>query len=553
MPVVSSKQKRAMFAALSGHSNLGIPKSVAEKFVGPHHDAAPEGGDLSDFEAAEAVRDNELPSPTTYYGLDGKRAFDLFDLRITGTGAAWRESLGEWAHRDATLWTSPEFVQRCNGLQVIELHPPDSGLNSEEFNKRAIGSIVLPYVKGDEVWGIAKIFDADAAEAMQKTLRSTSPGVTAPKGSTPELVEGVADPVLNEGLPQILDHLAVCEAGVWDKGGPAAGVRLDAVLGAGTGMANDVVNSVIGKGEVVTDEEKAALEKERDDARKDAADAKAKLDEAEKEREDRRKKDAERRDKERRDGRRKHEATRRSDAGEKEESEEEEREREDRHKKDRAKRHDSAKHDGEMMDCAKCDAAEDEESEKEEKDRKDAAAAKVAEVNAEIASEMRDAKERADSMAEQIKALQANQQPMNHDDAMKIAQAFHRADSLFGMLGEKAPQHYPGEKPSRYQARLATELQKHLPDTSVYKAAVFNDSLPSQAFSLMEDALYKEVYAEAKSPTRNDSQMRNQLIMRETKDELGRTRREYTGSSRAGLGLFCAPSFVGKIVKPERV
>lgn len=538
-----------MWAAAEGHSNLGIPKSVGEEFVKSDALGKPKSGDLTDHEAAEAIRDGELDSPQKYGD------FWLFDVRITGTGPAWREALGEWAYRDPQLWTSPEFVERCNGLQVIRQHPPNSGLNSEEYNKRAIGSVVLPYVKdtaeGPEVWGIAKIFDADAASEMQKTLKSTSPGVTAPKGSEREYIEGVADPVLNEGLPQILDHLAICEAGVWDKGGPVNGIRLDTVLG-GTGTVTQVVNSVIGKGEVVTEEEAKALKDRADAAEREREDAKKRADAAEEELKDRKKKDAERHDKERRDGRRKHEAARRHDAGEKEETEEEEREREDRHKKDREKRHDGAKHDGEFMDCSRCDEAEDEEAEKEEKERKDAAAAKIAEVNANVAEEMRDAKARADALAEKVAALEANQQPMNHDDANKIAKAFHRADSVMGMFGEKAPQHYPGEKPRRYEARLATELQKFLPDSSKYKTAVFNDSIPEQAFGLMEDALYNEAYAEAKSPTRNDSATRNALIPRITKDELGRTRTEYHGSSRAGLGLFVAPSFTGKIVNPER-
>ena len=42
-PPVSERQRRAMFAALNGNSTLGIPKSVAEKFVGPHaHDMTPQ-------------------------------------------------------------------------------------------------------------------------------------------------------------------------------------------------------------------------------------------------------------------------------------------------------------------------------------------------------------------------------------------------------------------------------------------------------------------------------------------------------------------------------
>src|SRR5271165_3159486 len=40
MPVKSEAQRRAMYSALEGKSTLGIPKSVAEKFVGSAHDAA---------------------------------------------------------------------------------------------------------------------------------------------------------------------------------------------------------------------------------------------------------------------------------------------------------------------------------------------------------------------------------------------------------------------------------------------------------------------------------------------------------------------------------
>lgn len=39
MPVKSEAQRKAMYAALEGHSNLGISKSVAKKFVGSAHDA----------------------------------------------------------------------------------------------------------------------------------------------------------------------------------------------------------------------------------------------------------------------------------------------------------------------------------------------------------------------------------------------------------------------------------------------------------------------------------------------------------------------------------
>lgn len=512
----------------------GVPQSVGKEFVsadlheGEKKDAT---SDLNDYETMEAVRDGKLPSPTKFGD------YWIFALRITGTGAAWREALGEYAHRDEKLWTSPAFLQRCNGLTVIGDHPPKGGLNSEEFEKRAIGSIMLPYVKETEsepeVWGVAKIFDADWAEKMQTTHTSTSPGVTAPKGSVPIVLEG-GDKVLDEGLPFDLNHLAVCEAGVWDKDGPPEGVRLDSQL--------------IGKGEVVDEEERKKLEKERDDA-------KMRADAMEKELEDRKRKDSERHDAERRDMRRDREDARRKDAGEEKESEEEERKREDRHMADRKKRHDAEKHDAEMMDCAKCDAAEDEEAERAEKERedrrKDAAAAKVAEVNAEFANELRDSKARADQLQAKIDALERNQQPLDHNDANEIAAAQQRADSIFGMFGEKAPVHMAGERPRAYRNRLLNTIKNLLPEGSQYKSVVFNDSIIDPGFRLMEDALYAEVYAEAKNPTRNDA-TRHRLIPRVTKDELGRTKTEYHGSSRAGLGSFVSgATFVGKIVRPQ--
>ena len=42
MPPVSEKQRRAMYAAAAGHSNLGIPKSVGEEFVGKDAGGAPQ-------------------------------------------------------------------------------------------------------------------------------------------------------------------------------------------------------------------------------------------------------------------------------------------------------------------------------------------------------------------------------------------------------------------------------------------------------------------------------------------------------------------------------
>ena len=116
-------------------------------------------------------------------------------------------------------------------------HPESAVLTTEEFKDRAIGSVMLPYIKGDEVWGIAKIYDAPAMEEIARGLIpgeevSTSPSVVFDNtaGNTTLTTEN-GEPLLIEGVPFLLDHIAIVtkargSKGVWDKGGDAAGVLL---------------------------------------------------------------------------------------------------------------------------------------------------------------------------------------------------------------------------------------------------------------------------------------------------------------------------------------
>jgi hypothetical protein len=107
-------------------------------------------------------------------------------------------------------------------------HPSTQILNSDEFAQRVTGSMFLPYIKGDEVWGIAKIYDKEAISLISSGELSTSPSVVFrdPKVNyTIELEEG--GHLLVEGEPSFVDHLAICEKGVWDKGVDASGIRVD--------------------------------------------------------------------------------------------------------------------------------------------------------------------------------------------------------------------------------------------------------------------------------------------------------------------------------------
>lgn len=173
----------------------------------------------TELDAARAIASGELASPHRFANVS------LFAVRITGTGAAYRSKGNEYVWRDPSLYLNDEFLARCNGLAVIFEHPEAATLDSDEFGERIIGSILLPYIKGDEVWGVAKIYDDAAISLMTSQQLSTSPAVVfrdADTNSSVELEDGAK--LLIEGKPSLLDHLAICAQGVWDKGASPSGV-----------------------------------------------------------------------------------------------------------------------------------------------------------------------------------------------------------------------------------------------------------------------------------------------------------------------------------------
>jgi len=176
----------------------------------------------TELDVATLVRDGDLPSPQPFSGSV------YFALRITGTGHSYRSAHDEHAWRDPSIYLTPEFLARCNGLPVIWLHTEGPMLDGESLSKQIVGTIMLPYIQGDEVWGIARIIDMDAAKHMASVQLSTSPNAVFAESSGNVKVPLKDDsPLLIEGNPVLIDHLAVCELGVWDKGGPPMGVQVD--------------------------------------------------------------------------------------------------------------------------------------------------------------------------------------------------------------------------------------------------------------------------------------------------------------------------------------
>lgn len=176
---------------------------------------------MDELEVAQAIRDGELVSPQRFGNLL------LVAMRITGTGASYRKALDEFVWRDPAIYMTDHFLARCNGLEVVWEHPPAASmLDSGEFRKRIVGTSFLPYRKDaeQEVWTISRVRDEDAAMMLEQEKLSTSPGVVFLPGDGNRKVSFQDVDLLIEGKPSLLDHLAICEAGVWDKGGESKGV-----------------------------------------------------------------------------------------------------------------------------------------------------------------------------------------------------------------------------------------------------------------------------------------------------------------------------------------
>jgi 8-oxo-dGTP pyrophosphatase MutT (NUDIX family) len=175
---------------------------------------------MDELGVARAMVAGDLVSPQRY-----NENLTLFALRITGTGLSFRSAVKEYVWRDKSIYMNEDFLARCNGLPVLWEHPEKTMLNTKEFGDRIIGTIMLPYFKGDdEVWGIAKILDGNAAKLMTNKQLSTSPGVVIKTDESSKLTMEDGKALLIEGKPILLDHLSVVAAGVWDKAGPPTGI-----------------------------------------------------------------------------------------------------------------------------------------------------------------------------------------------------------------------------------------------------------------------------------------------------------------------------------------
>lgn len=451
---------------------------------------------MDELGVARAIRDGRLTSPQWYENIA------LFDMRITGTGVSYREKLDEYVYRRPENYLTEEFLTRCNGLPVVVEHPSTEVLTTEEFAKRIVGMAVLPYIKGTDVWTISKVYDRPAARMMEQKLLSTSPAVVfrdPDVNLTVEMADGKT--LLIEGKPSLVDHLAICQVGVWDKGGDPAGI-----------IAVDVTGALKMAGE---SEEKVEQE-EKTESRSDSGEFGQKLDKLlthmdslhsrMDSMEARYKKDDDDDSKSRKDDD--------DDSKHRKDDDDDSKSRKDDDEEDEDDCEDEGRQDGE-------DEGEGEVMPKDEPER--------------VAADK--GRKRHDSMATKADIDRIERmisRPMSDAEFREMSGAQAKADRVFEAFGDSAPRPLQGETLINYRIRLADALKVHSPTlkgTLLSRVAIAD----STTFEVLESQIYKDAAEVARSPSTVPA---GQLRMVTKRMDSGHTINTFVGEPAAWMRNF---------------
>jgi len=488
-------------------------------------------GKMHETDIARAVANGALPSPTKFANMS------FYRMRITGTGTAFRRGSAEevdkngkvtrkkvqdeFVYRHPENYLTPDFLDRCNGLPLIFQHPKGKVLDSKEFSERMIGVMVCPYIVDDEVWGVAKVYDADSVTLLDNEKMSTSPTVVfhdRSENHTIALNDGSV--LLIEGRPSLLDHLAVCEQGVWDKGGEPAGVESELAIADAVNPEKPNGASEMDEAEIKAKadaEEKAKADAAKADATPPAwADAFVKRMDSIESLFKNHKADAEEKAK----------ADAKADADEKARCDAEEKAKADAEEKEKKEAAEKA----EKEKGRPAETAADKKADEEAKAKADAEEKERADAKADSA---RKDKALAD-MARRLDAL-TGAVHISDADRVQLAEIQSRADTVENAFGGRASGPVPGETPVAYRKRLAAKFKTHSKTWGGADVGAMDEAI----LAIAESQIYADALAAASSPADVPAGTLREVIKI---DRVGRKISEFVGAKSAWMDQFKSPA-----------
>lgn len=135
-------------------------------------------------------------------------------VRVTGVGDTIRidESGNPYVEeRLKAEYFTPEVLEACSRLPITLEHPEGQLLSPKTIDTaKIIGLTLHAYIKDEEIWAIAKVFDKSIIKLFGKEICSTSPGISC------FYVIITGDGKVKEA-PAEINHLAFVSRGHWDQ------------------------------------------------------------------------------------------------------------------------------------------------------------------------------------------------------------------------------------------------------------------------------------------------------------------------------------------------
>ncbi|HGJ5860608.1 MAG TPA: DUF2213 domain-containing protein [Arsenophonus nasoniae] len=470
---------------------------------------------LNEFEIANKIKDGDLPSPFKYSNMW------LVNIRITGTGMAYRSGLNEHVWRDPDIYLNENFLKRINGLPVIRDHPDKSLLNDDEFKNRILGTVMLPYIKDEEVWAVVRIYSNEIINEILDGTVSTSPAVSFNDSSGNILIDDKESHLLIEGKPALVDHIALVtkehgSIGVWDKNQIPEGVEISNKKG--TEMEKEELKAMLeafaGSLGTKVDAFNEQVTSRFDAVEQKMSDFEIRLDAAKK-------------DEHIEEDKTKHKEIMKEIKEVKGRSDDDEREslkKEIAELKSRLDKKDNRKDESEYDKKERKEGREEEKEEEKRKreDRKD------------------ESKER------EIGREEEKEEDERKDSAMIDARV--KADSAFSACGKTAPRPFDGESSIAYRKRALAAMQKYSPE---YKDVKIKDIADSATLAIAE----KTIYADAAQAIQLQRQNTPGYLYEEIiTDAANRQIKTYKGDPNTWLSLFkLTPQKVEKFNTERRI